>query len=303
MQDTELEQINSYLIRELTDKRRSHTYRVAEEAVSLAKQYGVDPKKAEIAGLCHDLARNKSQQELDEWILRLQLDFSLLGNRDLSHGFVAGALLPQLFGITDEEIINAVTYHTTGRRGMSQLEKILYLADAIEPGRQYPGVEELRILAYQNLNQACFIALQQAASYVKKKETPLDQRTIEAIDDLEQKGNNMGNKELAIKIAQILSDKKAMDLLVIDIAEKSSFTDYLVIANGGSERQIGTLTDEVINQLAAEGIHAKNIEGKKNSGWILLDYGDILVNLFTLEQRTRYNLEKIWGDGIFLEIE
>lgn len=113
----------------------------------------------------------------------------------------------------------------------------------------------------------------------------------------------MGNKELAIKIAQILSDKKAMDLLVIDIAEKSSFTDYLVIANGGSERQIGTLTDEVINQLAEEGILAKNVEGKRNSGWILLDYGDILVNLFTLEQRTRYNLEKIWGDGIFLEIE
>lgn len=192
MQDTELQKIKRYLKRELTEKRRQHTYRVADEAVSLAKQYGVDPKKAEIAGLCHDLARNMSQQELDKWIQRLQLDSSLLGNRNLSHGVVAGALLPQLFGIADEDIIDAVTYHTTGRRGMSQLEKVLYLADAIEPGRQYPGLEELRSIAYQNLDQACFIALQRSALYVKEKEAVLDLKTVEAINDLETERKQHG---------------------------------------------------------------------------------------------------------------
>jgi len=113
----------------------------------------------------------------------------------------------------------------------------------------------------------------------------------------------MNNKEIALKAAKILSDKKATDLIVIDIQEKSSFADYLVIATGGSERQIGTLSGEIIDQFAKEGIIAKNTEGRRGSGWILLDYGDILVNVFSAEQRSRYNIEKIWGDGNFLALE
>jgi len=113
----------------------------------------------------------------------------------------------------------------------------------------------------------------------------------------------MNNKEIAIKAAQILSDKKAQDVIVIDISEKSSFSDYLVIASGRSERQIGTLTKEVIDQLAKVGIFARDVEGKQTSGWVLLDYGDIIVNVFSAEQRSRYNIEKVWGDGLFIELE
>lgn len=113
----------------------------------------------------------------------------------------------------------------------------------------------------------------------------------------------MNNKEIAIKAAQVLTDKKASDVIIIDISEKSSFSDYLVVASGGSERQAGTLATEVIDQLAKDGIFARSIEGKRNSGWILLDYGDIIVNVFTTDQRNRYNIEKVWGDGIFLEVE
>jgi ribosome-associated protein len=113
----------------------------------------------------------------------------------------------------------------------------------------------------------------------------------------------MNNKEITLKIAAALSAKKAKDLTVIDVSEKSSFADFLVIASGGSERQVGTLASEVADQLAKEGIIAKSIEGKQNSGWILMDYGDIIVNVFSEEQRSRYNIEKIWGDCVFLDIE
>ena len=112
----------------------------------------------------------------------------------------------------------------------------------------------------------------------------------------------MNNREIALKVAEVLKDKKAQDIMVIDISGKSSFTDYLVIASGASERQVGALASDVGEKLSIEGIFSKNVEGKKESGWILLDYGDLIVNIFSLEQRSRYNLEKIWGDGIFLDI-
>ncbi|GAB1475375.1 ribosome silencing factor [Bacillota bacterium] len=113
----------------------------------------------------------------------------------------------------------------------------------------------------------------------------------------------MNNKEIALKIAAVLSAKKARDLVVIDVIERSSFADYLVLATGGSERQVGTLASEVMDQLAKDGVIAKSIEGRQSSGWILMDYGDIIVNIFSEEQRSRYNIEKIWGDCCFLDIE
>ncbi|QOX62722.1 ribosome silencing factor [Anoxybacterium hadale] len=112
----------------------------------------------------------------------------------------------------------------------------------------------------------------------------------------------MNNKEVALKAAAVLLNKKAMDVVVIDIAEKSSFADYFVIASGGSERQVGTLADEVEDQFAKEGILTKSVEGKKTSGWILMDFGDVIVNIFTVEQRDRYHIEKVWSDCTFLEI-
>lgn len=113
----------------------------------------------------------------------------------------------------------------------------------------------------------------------------------------------MDNKNFALLAAKVLDNKKADDIVVIDIAAKSSFADYLVIASGNSERQVNTLVDEVEDQFAKEGLLAKSIEGKQNSGWILMDFGDIIVNVFTRETREKYNIEKVWGDCIFLDLE
>ena len=103
-------------------------------------------------------------------------------------------------------------------------------------------------------------------------------------------------KEIAMKIAEVLEDKKAKDITIIDIGEKSAFADYMIVASGGSERQIATLKDETEEVVEKAGMQVKSVEGKKESGWILLDCGDIIVNLFTNEMREKYTIEKIWGD-------
>ena len=113
----------------------------------------------------------------------------------------------------------------------------------------------------------------------------------------------MTNREYALLAAKTLSDKKAEDITVIDIQGKATFADYFVICSGSSERQVNSLTDEVEDRLAEAGLYVKSIEEKQGSGWILMDFGDIIVNLFTREMREKYSIEKVWGDCQFIEVE
>ena len=106
----------------------------------------------------------------------------------------------------------------------------------------------------------------------------------------------MDSREIADFAASLLDAKKALNVMIIDISAKSSFADYFVMASGNSERQISSFSDEVEGRLEKKGITPKNIEGKPPSGWILMDYGDVIINLLTYEMRERFNIEKVWGD-------
>ena len=106
----------------------------------------------------------------------------------------------------------------------------------------------------------------------------------------------MTNREYAFFAAEKLSSKKASDIVVIDIAEKSGFADYFIVATGNTDRQINSLADDIEDAFYEQDLPIKSAEGKNTSGWILLDFGDIIINLFTPEMRDRYNIEKIWAD-------
>ncbi len=106
----------------------------------------------------------------------------------------------------------------------------------------------------------------------------------------------MNNKEVALLTASVLNEKKAKDIVILDIGEKSGFADYFVIATAANLRQLKTLTEEVEERLAQKDTLVRHIEGKGASGWILMDYGDVIVNVFTEEQRQHYQIERIWND-------
>lgn len=110
-------------------------------------------------------------------------------------------------------------------------------------------------------------------------------------------------RELADAIAKVLSNKKGIDVAVIDISPKASFADFFVLASGGSERQVASLVESVEDFMEPQGVFPKSVEGRKTSGWILMDYGDVVVNVMTLEMREKYNIEKIWGDCELTEVE
>ncbi|MCR5396673.1 MAG: ribosome silencing factor [Lachnospiraceae bacterium] len=113
----------------------------------------------------------------------------------------------------------------------------------------------------------------------------------------------MNTKELAAKVFKALDDKKAEDVSVIDISEISVIADYFIVASANNQNHLMALQDAADEVMYKNGFHAKQVEGNRNSTWILLDYEDIIIHLFSAEDRLFYDLERIWKDGNFIEEE
>lgn len=143
------------------ENRYLHSLGVADMAKNLAVKYGEDPDRAEIAGILHDYTKSWPNEKLVEYIKNyneLSKDLLLYGEK-LWHGSVSSIVVQEEFNIDDEDIINSIRYHTSGRVKMSLLEKIICLADYIEPTRKYDGVDYIRLIANENLNKALLAAL------------------------------------------------------------------------------------------------------------------------------------------------
>ena len=110
-------------------------------------------------------------------------------------------------------------------------------------------------------------------------------------------------KMMAQIACKAIDDKKGQDIKVIDIHNVSVIADYFVIASGTNSNQVQAIVDNVEEQLGRAGFDAKQIEGNRNSSWILMDYGDVIVHVFDEENRLFYDLERIWRDGKVLEMD
>ena len=108
---------------------------------------------------------------------------------------------------------------------------------------------------------------------------------------------SMNSKEMAKTAYQALSEKKAGDIKIIDISGISVLADYFLIADGSNQHQIEAMCDAVEEELFKAGVQIKQKEGNNSSSWILMDYGDIIVHIFSKEDRFFYDLERIWRDG------
>ena len=182
-------EINKKIHSLLTPKRFRHTQGVAEEAQKLAKLYGEDEYKAYIAGLLHDCAKCFTPHEQLQLCEKysVEMDPVLYEQPALTHSFLGAKMAERDFGITDDDILNAIKYHTTGRAGMSLLEKIVYIADCIEPNREYySGLKEIRELAYIDIDKAMKFALKNTLEYNTAKGRVIHPLSYEALYDFEE---------------------------------------------------------------------------------------------------------------------
>jgi predicted HD superfamily hydrolase involved in NAD metabolism len=172
----------------LSEKRYDHTLRVADTAEHLAQGHGLDPVRTRLAALLHDAAREMEPEEF----LRLASEWNLpVGEPEhespkLLHGPVAAELGRRELGVEDEEVLGAVRAHTVGAAGMGPLALALYVADKIEPARDYPSVGRIRDLARQDLREAAAESLRRAISHNEGRGKPIHPASREMLEWLEQ---------------------------------------------------------------------------------------------------------------------
>jgi predicted HD superfamily hydrolase involved in NAD metabolism len=181
------------IAKRMPQKRFEHVLRVAETATTLAIRYRISKTKAELAALFHDIAKYMDRELLQSIILTEELDNRLLlFHHELWHGPVGAIIARDEFGVSDEDILNAIRYHTTGRAKMSSLEKLIYVSDMIEPGREFPGVATLRRITEENLDSAMGACIQQSVQFLISKGVPV---FPDSIDCYNEHANTKGTVE------------------------------------------------------------------------------------------------------------
>jgi predicted HD superfamily hydrolase involved in NAD metabolism len=177
-----------YARKRLSAKRYGHTLRVAQTAEDLARLHGLDPARARLAALLHDASRELSAEEFLE--LADGLDLAVGGpereSPKLLHGPVAAGLAHRDLGVEDGEVLDAIREHTTGGPGMGPLSLVLYVADKIEPARDYPSVEKLRRLAREDLRAATAEILRRSIAHNEERGRPTHPASLEALSWLEE---------------------------------------------------------------------------------------------------------------------
>ncbi len=160
-------------LEEYNPRLYEHCVRTMEEAEKLAVHYGEDTEKAKIAGLLHDCGKKKSGKD-----------------DNMEHSKTGARVARDVFNIQDEEILNAIMYHTTGRENMTMLDKIIFIADKIEPKRDYEGIAEIRKAAYTNIDKAIIMSLESTIEYVKIRNLELDNDSLKTLKFLRRQNES-----------------------------------------------------------------------------------------------------------------
>ncbi|MEG1432924.1 bis(5'-nucleosyl)-tetraphosphatase (symmetrical) YqeK [Eubacterium sp.] len=180
------QQMRKKLKGELKPKRYEHTLNVVKSAELLAARYPCDLDQARLAALLHDCAKNYSGEKLLSVAASAHMEVDAITRMEpqLLHGPVGAVVAQRDYGITETAVLSAIHYHTTGRVGMSTLEKIIYLADFIEEDRNYPGVEKLRVCAMEDLDRAMILAFSNTIRYIASIGGLIHPSTVDARNSL-----------------------------------------------------------------------------------------------------------------------
>lgn len=167
-------------LKERKNFRKEHTFSVVQTAVNLARKYDADVSRVEMAGLLHDYARNFDNKELLEIVKNNNIEIDEWEKEipELLHSPVGAFLAKKEFKIRDQEILNAIRYHTIGRPKMCLIEKIIFVADVIEPNRDFPGVDLIRKKLEEDLDKAVILVCDYTIKYNIKRNRIIHPNTL-----------------------------------------------------------------------------------------------------------------------------
>ncbi|MDE6293432.1 MAG: nicotinate (nicotinamide) nucleotide adenylyltransferase [Clostridiales bacterium] len=324
------EYVNALYRYNLITRRIEHTYRTAVRGMELAKMYGASVNDAVIACILHDVAKAVDLKDYEN-----KVDFSHFPE-DTAHAPIGAYIAKREFDVSDE-IAHAIRIHSTGDENMTLLDEIVYLADKTERGRSYKTLDYVRYLCEADRAIAMQYALNEinslewaehneysmrAINYYEKlcgyKEYPAMPERKPPIYGARPQENKAADsqpkekpikqflttgdeiKDIALVAAGELSLHKARNVDIVTLGEKTIVADYFVIASASSTTAVKALMGYVEDKLTKQfGIDPNKRD--INAEWIALDYGGVIIHIFTDKTREFYNIERLWSDGKNIE--
>lgn len=328
------EELKEKLAEKLSEHRLTHCIGVAHLAADFMQEYedrsanlpSVDGyydsvQQAFIAGILHDCAKYVKDDEFvplcEENGIEITEDERKVP--ELLHAKLGSLYARTVYGIEDPMILSAIAKHCTGEVDMNPVETAVYTADFCEPFREHipirHSLHSIRLTGYRNLSKAAHMATECTIAFVESMGWTIDRKSYEVLNGFEKAAQEYADKEerkstmeqytskdLARTAFQALENKKGFDIKVIEIDKVSTIADYFVIADGSNPSQVEAMVDEVQMKLhQIYDVEPKRIEGARNCGWILMDYGDIVVHVFSSQDRLFYDLERVWRDGMTVD--
>ncbi len=183
-------EIIDFLKGRLQEKRFKHSLGVMNMAERLAKRYNVDVEKARIAGLLHDCAKNMSNQELIEYCRNnsIEIDAVKMQSPGILHSDVGADIAKKKFNVSDD-IYESILFHTLANETMSDLDKIIYISDLIEEGRELEGLDKIREMAFIDLDRALVMSLEYCMENVKQVGKNIHKQSIDALNAAKKRYN------------------------------------------------------------------------------------------------------------------
>lgn len=267
----------------LDAERYQHSINTMEMAEKLADQYGLDKEKISIAALLHDCGKFGDYKETSK--------------NHASNGY---EVAKNVYAIEDEDIRHAIKCHTIGCKNMSQLDKIIFIADKIEKSRKYEEVEVIRELAFKDIDEAIYQFMTCNFDYMKKNNKEIFPGSESVYNEFKKISEQ---KAIITKVLKAFDDKKGYDFAIINVSKISSIADYFLLCSASSSRQVKAIADEVEDVIDDLNIEILHKDGYKTMKWILIDSGEIVIHIFDHNEREQYNLEELWNQGEFLEAE
>ncbi len=312
----------------LSEKRFAHTLGVERMAVKIGEKCLPDRiAELRVAALLHDISKEYSEAEHLEVAKRhnITMTESEMDEPALWHSMTAAAVVSEDFPqYAEHDILSAVYNHTVGSPDMSVFDEIILLSDYIEEGRKYEKCISLRKSFLSELELAkdadeAVTALHRAVarsldnniqefisrgkSYHIRAELTRDAVMAKAErKNMEKNSAYIDSTTLAREAVKVLIEKKGIKVALFDVREKSSVTDYYVNVTGRSSSNVAALADDVDIKMSELGRSPLRIEGRRGNSWILVDFGDVIVNVFDRESRDFYNLDRHLPEGSELDI-
>ncbi|HHU56561.1 MAG TPA: ribosome silencing factor [Acholeplasmataceae bacterium] len=278
-------------------KRYEHSLCVAKRAVEIIKEHNlnIDIKKAETAALLHDYAKFLTMDDFFEIVKENNLPSEILENDYIIlHALLGPYVIKKELGIEDQEILDAVKYHTTGKANMDPLQEVLFVADFTEELR--PNVENIREISKRDYKRAIALILEYTINLLISRKRKINPLSLEAFDYY--------RKYLVLDLSKIKKVVKTIeddhnlvkDIKVYDARQNTPYYDFVIIATSPSLRQMKAAANYLKMEFAPRMIEDGDF-------WVLIDLNDIIIHIFLEEQREYYGLDKLLKDVPEIELD